>query len=118
MNRTHGYTFVGGAVSGAALVTGRPWLVAAALAGMFLLGLLTGGLLLYASRIGRRVVDRFDNAMPDRRDGFGFRGMPPLSEDPDYLDGQERGRRSARRSAGHEDGRLAELSELEGRDFP
>ncbi len=42
---------------------------------------------------------------------------PPLSEDEDYLGGIERGIRSARRSAGHEDGRLAELDRLNDRSL-
>lgn len=41
-----------------------------------------------------------------------------MTDDPDYLEGVERGIRSARRSAGHEDGRLAERGLLETRPMP
>lgn len=125
MKRSHVYSVGLGMIAGASIVTGRPWLYAAALAGMFLAGMLTGGLLLYVTRLGKRTVNRLDRALPDRSHPYLLAASDrpshwdwPISEDPDYLDGIERGMRAARRTAGHEDGRIIESDRLAGRDTP
>ena len=91
---------------GAGAVWARGWWILAVFACGFLLGVLAH----YAVRLAGRLMRRLDWALPDRRDR-------PLSEDPDYLDGVERGIRGRRRSAGYEDGRLAEDDRMNQRGF-
>lgn len=102
----HIYSLALGATGGAA-VAGRPWLLLA----VFALGIIVGLSLAYLRSTGRRLLSRVDRALPDAE-------RRPISEDDDYLDGIERGIRSARRSAGHEDGRLIERDRLAGRPAP
>ena len=107
------------------LVGGGGFLVGLGLAGtayvyVFLVGLGIGAVIaalaFYGVRLGRRLVGRVDRALPDSgRLGWDDK---PLTGDPDYLAGVERGIRNARRSAGIEDGRMIEGDRVVGRDFP
>lgn len=104
---THLHTLATGA-AGWSVVDHTAWSFLA----VFALGLLTGACLVYARRaLGR--LGRVAGALERR-----IIGEPPFSDDPDYLDGVERGIRSARRSAGHEDGRLSESTRLLERPAP
>jgi hypothetical protein len=100
----HATSFLTGAGTLGLFLAGHGWI-------LLLVGFALGLSVALAGRWTRRLFGRLDRALPDR-------GKPaPFMDDPDYLAGVERGIRSARRSAGIEDGRLAELDQLTGRGF-
>lgn len=112
-NWKHGPGVLGGFLAGLAM-SGHPLYV-------FAIGLGLGFAVAFTAKLAVRLVRRLDRALPGHRltePQFRRLAAEPLSSDPAYLDGIEAGMRAARRSAGHEDGRIIEADRIAGRDTP